>query len=69
MVRAHCVEISATAACTDTKVGSTILVRYAKARYKSKLSFLSLRELKEIDLIFYAFYTKPTKYMKTFPYD
>ena len=52
MVRAHCAEIGATAASTDTKVGSTKLVTYAKARYKAKLSSWSLRELEEIDKIF-----------------
>ena len=52
MVRAHWAEIGATAASTGTKVGSTKLVTYAKARYKAKLSSWSLRELEEIDKIF-----------------
>ena len=69
MVRAHCAEVGATAASAETKLGSTKLVTYAKARYKGKIATWTLKEQEEIDKIFYAFHTKTTKNMKTFPYD
>ena len=50
-------------------MGRIKLVEYAKARYKAKISSWTLRELYEIDKIFYAFYTKATKNMKTFSND
>ena len=44
MVRAHCAEVGATAASAETKLGSTKLVTYAKARYKGKIASWSLKE-------------------------
>ena len=61
MVIAHCAEVGATAASAETKLGSTNLVTYDKARYKAKIATWTLKEQYEIDKIFYAFYTKTTK--------
>ena len=61
LVRAHCAEIGAAAASTNTKMSSTNLVTYAKARYKAMLSSWSLRDLEDIDKMFYSFPTKATK--------
>ena len=44
MVRAHCAEVGATAASAETKLGSTKLVTYAKARYKGKIATWTLTE-------------------------
>ena len=60
MVRAHCAEVGATAASAETKLGSTKLVTYAKARYKAKIATWTLKQQYEIDKIFYAFHTKTT---------
>ena len=69
MVRAHCAEVGAPAASVENKLGSTKLVTYAKARYKAKIATWTLKEQYDIDKIFYAFHTKTTKNMRTFPYD
>ena len=53
MVRAHCAEVGATAASAETKLGSTKLVTYAKARYKAKIATWSLKEQQEIDKILF----------------
>ena len=67
--RAHTAEVDATAASAKTKLGSTKLVTYAKARYKAKIVTWTLKQQYEIDKIFYAIHTKTTANMKTFPYD
>ena len=69
LVRADCVEVGATAASAETKLVSTKLVTYAKARCKAKKTIWPLKEQPEIVKIFYAFHTKITKNLKTFPYD
>ena len=61
IVRAHCAEVGATAASTETNFGSTKLVKYANVCYKAKRTTWSLMDQEPIDEIFYAFHTKAKK--------